>query len=430
MPLLLGVLFLAFSCLQQIIQWQATSIVAIAAETRGKAKKEEENPPSPGSRRLPQTEFTEQRKGGPTETRHEVVENSVPGRIPQSPQMPGESQPLAAESSYIPGMGALFKILPSQQPDWLLILADLLLIILLVERLHALWGSKKQSADTSRCFGALDREMDSVKQTLLQILSSIKTLALQTKVPPATSQELRNPDLANIASSVAKLASDLERLPTRVRDEIVQQLDLRERLRKQEQDKKLKERLQTEFEAGVNELALKFPVLEISSATKHLLSSLQSQTKDYDNVERNYAEYLKLANHWEDLRGLKTKLNENPGRVSEELARKLSDQLKEVQEASEALTKNHRNIWFTVLLDEAARFPSTKDQAERLMDLLSIEEIPVQPGGEIKNRGDIEIARVEGGGDRAFIKEILEKGYLEKKSGQVVKKPKVTVLLG
>jgi hypothetical protein len=103
--------------------------------------------------------------------------------------------------------------------------------------------------------------------------------------------------------------------------------------------------------------------------------------------------------------------------------------LQEIESLSDVLAKNHRSVWFTPLLDEASHFPSEQERVLRLKELLNIDEISLKPGEEIKNPRNVDVAAVEGVGNRSIVKEVLEKGYQERTSGLVLKKAKISVRL-
>ncbi|HKZ40609.1 MAG TPA: hypothetical protein VJ044_06575 [Candidatus Hodarchaeales archaeon] len=311
-----------------------------------------------------------------------------------------------------------------------------MLFALLGERAYEIWVSRKESADFKSIVNSLVEEQVPLRkdvglfrESLKAISEEIKELPFRLKTATESLKESPNEEYAKLSSSTSKLVSVVEQLPHRVKQEIVKELDFRDQAREEEEAKRKSQAVCNELKTQTEGLRGRFPIIDIASSTRELLSSLKTQMKDWEVLAKNYAEYLKLDKQWEELNNLQSKLSEHPHMVQSELPEQLNKRIREIESLGHALTKNHRTVWFTALLDEASRFPSEQEKTLRLKGLLNLEEISLSPGQEIKNPRDVDVIGVEGTGDRTIVKEILQKGYQERTSGLVLKKPKVTVRL-
>lgn len=235
--------------------------------------------------------------------------------------------------------------------------------------------------------------------------------------------------LNEISSATMKMVSNLGTLPSALRKEINHAVQAQLRA---EAEKVTKEKIATlvsTMREKVDAMRRDYPVIDVAHEMKQVILPLSSQSDLKISFEGLITPYVELSDEWGTLLQALDHLGEQRGVDLRNQVQRLRKDMEVFREKASRLSQNHRPIWFIPLLEKAAWVPALSEKAESLKSLLGIEDIPIQVGAEVRNIGDFDVIRTDGMGRRNVIDDVIERGYREKATGTVIKKPRVIIRL-
>jgi len=212
----------------------------------------------------------------------------------------------------------------------------------------------------------------------------------------------------------------------RLRREAAQQdREAKARARQEAESRKLS--MQADFSKRLDAVTSKSDLYAIATLVKQLTDELEGTSPGQYSVPEALPPYLGFVASAENVRSQLSKLNGRPGATPPDGLSDVEINLKALEEQFDNLSRSHKAIRFTSLLDEAGRNAAARDKAEQLKELLNLEEVSVEPGAEMENLDSLKVEGTVGTGKRLFIQEVLERGYRLKDSKTVIKQPKVII---
>lgn len=169
----------------------------------------------------------------------------------------------------------------------------------------------------------------------------------------------------------------------------------------------------------------------IASLVKELNDDLPTATDGQPSYAEALPPYLSFVSKAEEVRSKLSDFDGHEGNQPDGAADALEAGLKELEASAGSLSESHNAVWLISLLEEAGRQSPLREKADRLKQLLNLEDVTVELDTEVgvKDLQSLEPVEYRGEGKRPFIQEVLEGGYRLKDSKTVIKQPKVIVRL-
>lgn len=407
--------------------------------TRSKANVGKQDPPlsqsgqgaivsggDPGTERLAVPGLEENRVGvgGTSEQKEEEIKRQV-----QSPQ--GNAERIGQQKPTESGRG----VPPQRAPWWVWALVATLAVLVLGGTGWVGWQAierfgERLSKESDARVDLLLSELNNTARALQHLDGICASLDRQLRELGQFSQQRSDrleTILAEVGSATRQIIATLQELPATWRKEtgaIVQ-----EQLQTEAEkavEKKIAA-LVTSAQGGLETLRHEYPVIDVACMIKQIFSS--GADPKFLSGTNFTSSYLQLADKWETLHRAVTRLGKQEDVDLGSQEQQLHKEVEVFREQVGQFTRDHRPMWFIPFLEKAAGDAVLSEKLAKLKDALGIEDFYVQVGTEARNVSEFDVARTKGGGTRPIIDEVVERGYREKASGAVIKKPKVNIRL-
>jgi hypothetical protein len=191
-----------------------------------------------------------------------------------------------------------------------------------------------------------------------------------------------------------------------------------------------KQGLRNDFRQRLEDLR-KSDLVQTSLVTSQIANSLKQDSPEPLGFEDLLPPYLRLLTAE---KGVYQELSRPDLFADDDLdgaTQRMESRFKEVEAAREDLERKHKPAWLVDLLEKARGHHHLEERAQRLKELLNLEDVPVDVGTELEARhmDDLEVVEARGYGKRKIVSEVLGNGYRLKETGAVVRKPRVVVSL-
>jgi hypothetical protein len=263
--------------------------------------------------------------------------------------------------------------------------------------------------------------------------------------PPSEELKLLRAIHAQLETTVARWAEEVSRLPALFvatlrqheqaekeaakarRQSEAERRAREEERRAREEDESRRESQQADFRKRFEAVTRESDMYGIAALVKELADDLQAATASQPASAETLPPYLNFVSKVEAVAGTLSDFNGRADHRPDGAA--LAAALDDLENASEILRGWHNASWLIGLLEEAGRQPSLRDKADRLKQLLNLEDVSVELDTEVGPR-ELKCLQVEGyvgSGPHPFVHEVVEGGYRLKDSKTVVKQPKVII---
>lgn len=172
-------------------------------------------------------------------------------------------------------------------------------------------------------------------------------------------------------------------------------------------------------------------LMQASLLTVQIADGLKQGAPERQEFEDLLPPYARFISAVDEARSVLKDPNCFAGEDLGDASRRVEAKFEGIEAAREDLERKHQPAWLLDLLERARGYQQLEERAQRLKELLHLEDIPVSVGTELEaaHMDDFQVIEAKGYGTRKIVSEVLGNGYRVKETGAVIRKPQVVLSL-